>query len=817
VLGPGRYLLGVAELLWLVGFATLGASRVRRRWLPEVRGEAAFLATAVVAIALLLWVAEILGTASLFKPIPYLLGVTLLGLTLRLANPLRPAASSSAGGAPMGPPRRAQAKPSTVGEIGATGPAARARPSLIATVIALLIAGIAIGHFVSGVKLRLGTGMTGFDSTWYHGPFAAGFYQSGNTIDLHFIASQFLAWFYPANSEVVGAIGMLAFGRDLLSPLLNLGWLLGCLLACWCIGRPFRVAPWSLALGAIALSVPALADQAGEARNDLVGVFFLLAAVAIGLNAAAGPGGIRRPGRLAGRSADSPGEVTAEQGKATGTPSGADSEDRRLPADGGREGLSTGAPGRSTAPQSTAGPLRRANPEGLSTGALLIVGLAVGLAAGTKLNFLLPAAVLVLGLTALAPGGRRWWTLVCAGGVALAGGGYWYLRNLIQAGNPLPWIHHLGPISLPAPEQALGGREAHSVFSYLTDGSVWSEWFFPGLHGGLWIIWPALGAAALLGLLLALAPLFGGWWAENSRQGGACGPSTPGRRAENPSDSPVFGPPTRRLLAVVGLVGLAAAVSWLVSPTSASGPEGMPRGFESGLRYLTPALILGLALLPTVPPFRAWAARLASLGPALGDRPVPEDRPTTSEPSGQSERLHSTVSGTVKRRRSVEEERLPGRWVAGIVAGAVLLVAVVGYPVERHYLQDRYRDPSFTTPGLDAAFAWARDVSGARIGTTSTRQYPLFGTDLSNRVAYIGVKQPHGGFEEAPNCRQFRKLVNEGDYDYVVASRDRIEAGKPPFPKQAKWLEGPDAKVVLKKKPTVVFRIEGPLDPKTCP
>jgi hypothetical protein len=83
---------------------------------------------------------------------------------------------------------------------------------------------------------------------------------------------------------------MQAFSRDLLSPLLNLGWLLGCLLACWCIGRPFRVAPWSLALGAIALSVPALADQAGEARNDIVGIFFLLAAVAIALNAAAGPG-----------------------------------------------------------------------------------------------------------------------------------------------------------------------------------------------------------------------------------------------------------------------------------------------------------------------------------------------------------------------------------------------------------------------------------------------------------------------------------------------------------------------------------------------
>ena len=79
--------------------------------------------------------------------------------------------------------------------------------------------------------------MTGFDSTWYHGAFAAGFMQSGDTWDLHFIAPQFLAWFYPANSEVLHAVGMNAFERDLLSPLLNLGWFVGCLVACWCIGQ----------------------------------------------------------------------------------------------------------------------------------------------------------------------------------------------------------------------------------------------------------------------------------------------------------------------------------------------------------------------------------------------------------------------------------------------------------------------------------------------------------------------------------------------------------------------------------------------------
>ncbi|MBN9624259.1 MAG: hypothetical protein J0H06_15150 [Actinobacteria bacterium] len=59
--------------------------------------------------------------------------------------------------------------------------------------------------------------------------------------------------------------------------------------------------------------------------------------------------------------------------------------------------------------------------------------------------------------------------------------------------------------------------------------------------------------------------------------------------------------------------------------------------------------------------------------------------------------------------------------------------------------------------------------------------------------------------------------MNEGEYDYVVATRDRIEAGKPPFPPQAKWLEGPQAEVVLRKEPTVVFRITGRLDPNACP
>ncbi|HEX3238979.1 MAG TPA: hypothetical protein VHR18_02450 [Solirubrobacterales bacterium] len=699
MLSPGRYLLGVVEVAILVGFAWAGTARVRARLLPRFEGAPAFLATAVLALALLLWAAELLGTVSLFEPLPYLLLVAAVGLALWKFLPRQQGEGDS--------PHPSQQ--------------VWVRRIPLPTLVALLVAVVALAHFGWDAKPQLSAGMTGFDSTWYHGPFAAGFFQSGNTIDLHFIAPQFLAWFYPANGEIFHAVGMGAFGRDLLSPLLNIGWFAGCLLASWCIGRPYRVAPWSLALGAIALSVPALSDQAGEARNDIVGIFFLLAAVAVAINAWA---------------------LRDERGFEAGP----------------KDGLGSG---------------------GMPGGALAVAGLAVGLAAGTKLNFLLPAVVFVVGLAVIAPRGSRWRAFAVSGLGALAGGGYWYLRNLVQTGNPLPWVDSLGPISLPAPEQALGGREAHSVLSYLTDGTVWSDWFLPGLQAGLWFLWPLLAAAALAGLILcvtqAAAPRSRGSF--RSQEG-----------KKEPRDGE--GESRDRILALVGLVGLATALAWLVAPTSASGPDGMPRGFESGLRYLAPALVLGLVLLPVAPLLRELLAGLGTRLPLFAQRANKDNR--TGRFGARAWAL-----------------------MMGLVALAVMVV--VGFPVQRHYLEGRYADPSFTTPGLNAAFAWANDVSDSRIATTSTRQYPLFGADLSNRVAFVGEERPHGGFEAPATCPAYRALLNAGDYDYVVASKDREEPGKPPYPPQARWTESPSSRVILRTPPTVVFGLSGPLDPAGCP
>ena len=82
------------------------------------------------------------------------------------------------------------------------------------------------------------------------------------------------------------------FGRDTLSPALNLVWLGLVLLAAYCVGRPSGLGALTLLGAGVALATPMMRfSQAGSAANDVVGVFFLLAAVALVLNAPRTPGG----------------------------------------------------------------------------------------------------------------------------------------------------------------------------------------------------------------------------------------------------------------------------------------------------------------------------------------------------------------------------------------------------------------------------------------------------------------------------------------------------------------------------------------------
>ncbi|HEX5983290.1 MAG TPA: hypothetical protein VFY69_03700, partial [Solirubrobacterales bacterium] len=82
MLGPGRYLLGVLEILLLAGSAGLGGVALRRWLLPRFEGAPAYLASAVLALALLIWAAELLGIFGWLNPVPYVLLVAACGLGL---------------------------------------------------------------------------------------------------------------------------------------------------------------------------------------------------------------------------------------------------------------------------------------------------------------------------------------------------------------------------------------------------------------------------------------------------------------------------------------------------------------------------------------------------------------------------------------------------------------------------------------------------------------------------------------------------------------------------------------------------------------
>ncbi len=694
----GSYLAGFLALA--VALAACGTVGVigRRRLVPGLGGTAALVAAIPVAVTAALLPALLLGSFGLLR------GWSWLTLTVALAA----FAWRFQGRLPRVEP--SPAAPQAGRETSRT-------PALMAAV-GLAIAAAAFGVFAAETAFKLTTGMSVFDTNWYHGPLAVEMARTGNTFALHHVAPAFLTWFYPLNSELLHGIGILIFGNDLLSPFFNLAWFGGCLAAAWAIGRPYGAAPVSLAGAALVLGSMAMADQAGEGRNDIVGAFFVLAGLAVLVNSAQG-------GRRVG------------------------------------------------------------------VGAALVIALAAGLAAGTKLN-LIPAAAILIGATLwLAVPGRRRQVVSASIVSLLLGGGYWYLKNLLQSGNPLPWIRQLGPVTLPGPGQEVGGREAGSVLGYLGDPGVIGEWFLPGLHQAFGDGWVVLFGLAIAGLVLCLV---------------------------RGSDR------ARRAAAVAGF---ALFFAWLAAPTSASGSPGEPGGFYTGLRYVTPALLAGLALLGAGVGTRGAGSRWLAIGLLVLLAPF-TIREAGSFPSFRYWVLAVLAAGLFWTVTMLLAWRCRGRRVTGsgrtrqgpagtvLAAIGLIVVALVGQPVQRHYFNERYRSVEYATPGLAATFAWARGVHGERIGTTASRMYPLYGTYLENEVGFIGIKRPRGGFVRPESCRAFREAVNRGGYRYLVTAYDRL-AREQDRPRESRWVAGdPAAREVLHRLGAVVFELSGPLDPAGC-
>lgn len=412
----------------------------------------------------------------------------------------------------------------------------------------------------------------------------------------------------------------------------------------------------------------------------------------------------------------------------------------------------------------------------LDGGCLAIAALAAGLAVGTKLTLLPPIAVISIAVVVWSRGWRLKAGAIWLGCLTLTGG-FWYLRNLVHAGNPLPWIKlGVGPVVLAPADPDFGGAPRGTVLHYVTDLTVWRHFFLPELHDAFGVLWPLVFALAAAGVLWALARGSG-------------------------------------IQRILGLAAAAAALAYIVDPLSAAGPEGAPTTFESNLRYLGPALALGLVLMPTLLGFRAWGRWL--LFAALAAMLLVTGYPLELGGSrlGGAALLVAIAAGLALAVLLVGKRRSAGLAIA-VASSAVLLL--FGWPAAHDYVRDRYRgptDPKLESLHMDAAYRWASRMSDRRIATTSILQYGLYGDHLSNVVRYVGVQGPRGTYTEPTTCRGWREALDAGGFDFLVLAPE-YEGSAPAVPPG--WVRSANARPILRADPTTVFKLTGRLRPSGC-
>jgi hypothetical protein len=274
------YLVAVVRLAAMGIPLFLAARAWRRRLAPEWERSLAILADLVGLLALAVILGEGLGSIGEFRRGPFI-GASIVIAAVSIARDRRRPER----------PRPEQAVPSRL-------------PAATTVVVAAASCALVFAQWSTWVAhdVTLGIGNAGGpgngDSLWYHMPIAASFVQSGWTTHLAFLNGEALVTYYPANTSLLHAIGILAMRTDVLSPFVNIALLPVALLAGWCIGARRGVGAATLAAVAVACTIPVVVvSEAGTAKDDVLGLVGLLAAIAFlecgrGTRAAAIYGGL---------------------------------------------------------------------------------------------------------------------------------------------------------------------------------------------------------------------------------------------------------------------------------------------------------------------------------------------------------------------------------------------------------------------------------------------------------------------------------------------------------------------------------------------
>jgi hypothetical protein len=634
------FLLGVLRLAAILVPAWLAARYLRKAIAANLSGALAVLADAVAALSALLVCGELLGLVGLFQTGPMV--AALCSLALAGAGFTRRGSRSSA--------RIVEPMPA---------PATHAPGSVFAASVGVVV--VAAQWLLQSAN-SLGSGMLNFDTLWYHMPVAAQFARTGSVTAVQFtLADPYVAYF-PSNSELLHALGIITLHGDFLSPLLNLLWLSIALLGAWCLGRRWQIEPLTLLAGSLVVSLSVLSStQPGEAFNDVAGLACLLAGCALALDAAD------------------------------------------------------------------------------DMGVLILAGFALGLAAGTKLTFLIPVFALILALAASAASQRKSRVLISLAVPTALTGGWWYLRNVIAVGNPVGLGLHLGPLRLPGPSSVLGEAQSQSIISELGHLSLWGSRFLPGLDHALGPLWPLVALLYLLGVV-------GGLLAVRDR-----------------------------LVRVLALVAGLAGISYLLLPTGASGIDRDTTLFEVNLRYATPALMLALPLVAIVVRLRA-PRLLPALGAGLLLILLVGQTEHALWPTQTTRHVALLAACGVVAVAAFAARRVLGtrretmrKYRVAAIALALIAGGCVAFVAQRHYFARRYLIGFSRNAPLGTIYRWSQGVSHERLALYgSAEQYPLYGARDTNAVDYLGESANDGGYRPISSCAAWRKQLSSGRYSYVV-------------------------------------------------
>jgi len=436
----------------------------------------------------------------------------------------------------------------------------------------------------------------------------------------------------------------------------------------------------------------------------------------------------------------------------------------------------------------------------LDRGPLILAGIAAGIAISIKVSMLAPVGVILIGMILVSGRGRRMITALYLGGSILVVGGYWYVRAMIYTGgNPVPAVSG-GPLKLPQPDQMpLDPRPRFSVFHYITDLDIYRYWFFPRLDDAFGILWP------LILVILAGAAVYIALKARN------------------------------KVIRILAAAALVTAFVYLVTPLTAAGQEGEPRGFFTNTRYLLPGLLLAATLLPIARPLRAPEGRakkvLIFLTVIFAITVLTSPRWYPGMLVGTIFLTLAIVWAPVGLSWLHEHKKVP---LSVIVtsAAAILVVAVVwGRGEEVGYANKHYtRSTLFLQEGgPQVAFDFTRDLKDKRIalagsGEVYFGQYGFYGVDRSNYVEYIGKEGDNGTYRLYTSCEGFVNKINEGDFDYIITSENTQDSPDSEyFYPVNNWIkDNPGVKEVVAEpditpQPDYVYEVTGKLDPAACP